>query len=97
MESKYIIIPQKNFERKLNLFYKKDKDLYAIIIHIMEKLEINPFDRTLHTHKVNSVRGNGTYSSRVTGNIRIIWIVQGSQIIILLDVGGYSGSKKVYK
>ena len=97
MESKYIVIPQKSFERKLHLFYKKDRDLYTLIIRVMGKLEVNPFDRLLHTHKVNSVKDNGAYSSRVTGNIRIIWVVQGSQIIILLDVGGHSGSKKVYK
>ncbi len=97
MLNRYTVIPQRGFERKLHLFYKKDRDLYAHIILVMGELEINPFDRHLRTHKVNSVKGEDAYSSRVTGDIRIIWIVQDSQIIILLDVGGHSGSKKVYK
>lgn len=44
------------------------------------------------------------FSSRVTGNLRIIWRYaekEGSlkelQIISLVDVGGHSGAKKVYK
>lgn len=97
MENRYIVIPQKSFERKLHLFYKKDRNLYILIVRVMNKLEINPFDRHLRTHKVNSVKENEVFSSRVTGNIRIIWIIQGSQILLLLDVGGHSGSGKVYK
>jgi mRNA-degrading endonuclease YafQ of YafQ-DinJ toxin-antitoxin module len=41
----------------------------------------------------------GVYSSSISGDLRIIWEFSENEINIidLLDIGGHSGSKSVYK
>lgn len=52
----------------------------------------------LRTHTVNSKLYKEAYPSRVTKDIRIIWIFDGERNgIMLLSIGGHSGSAKVYK
>ncbi len=63
---------------------------------VME-LSINPKQRSLKTHKVTLPRLGEVYSSRVTGDVRIIWeYASGKAILMLIDIGGHSGSKSVY-
>jgi mRNA-degrading endonuclease YafQ of YafQ-DinJ toxin-antitoxin module len=58
----------------------------------------NPFDIRLKTHKVNLSGYGILYSSKVTSDIRIIWELDNEQItIIVLDIGGHSGRRGVYK
>ena len=63
------------------------------------KLASNPLHPSLESHKVNTPKHGVQWSSRITGDIRIIWKYGTSErlIIILLDIGGHSGSHKVYK
>ena len=46
-----------------------------------------------------SRRGKRVYSSAVTGDLRILWQFHPTEAdtIELLDIGGHSGSKKVYR
>jgi mRNA-degrading endonuclease YafQ of YafQ-DinJ toxin-antitoxin module len=58
----------------------------------------NPFIPELHTHKVISKEFGSAFSSRVNGDIRIIWNYDkfGVMTILLLDLGGHSGFGRVY-
>ncbi len=54
----------------------------------------DPMNPSLRSHKVGNY-----WSSRVTGDIRIIWEYGNDDkvnVIEILDVGGHSGSNKVY-
>lgn len=57
-----------------------------------------PFYPSLHTHKVISKNFGEQYSSRVTGDIRIIWCFHENHVLTLLvlDIGTHSGSHRVY-
>lgn len=95
----YKIAATKPFDRQYQKFIKKNKELVQNIIDVIEKLRINPFQSTLKTHKVVSRKYGETYSSSITGDLRIIWCFDNKQIliIILLDIGSHSGSRRVYK
>lgn len=90
------------FTQKAARKYKKlvlnNKILQKRIQEALVVLIVNQFDKGLATHKVKISNYGLVYSSRVTGDIRLIWEYDGDQItIILLDIGGHSGSSAVYK
>ncbi len=87
------------FLKKVKKIVSKNKDFKKIIFKVIQILEINPFDLKLKSHKIIRKNGNPAFSSRVSGDIRIIWKFQKNQPIILdiLDIGGHSGKDKVYK
>ena len=95
----YKLRPTKYFARKYKQYKKRDSQLISQIRITTKELRTNPFSSSLFTHKVNTSKFGITWSSRVTGDIRIIWDFDGDEInvIDLFDVGGHSGSKKVYK
>lgn len=83
--------------KKYSKLTSKDSRLKDILRPVLNKLQLDPFYPGLRTHKVNSKRYGVKRSSRVTGDIRIIWEFYNSKIYIhLLDIGGHSGSGKVY-
>lgn len=65
----------------------------------LQKLAFNPTHPSLHSHKVNTLAHGQRWSSSVTGDIRIIWDYDSENrlIILLLDIGGHSGTYNVYK
>ena len=94
----------KRFVRKYIKLVKRNKKLEKAFDITFDILAKNPSDKHLRSHKVIDVDGNKAFSSRVTGDIRIIWHYAGNangikelQIISLIDVGGHEGGKKVYK
>lgn len=62
-------------------------------------METDPKAPSLKSHMVNSSRHGKRWSSRVTGDLRIIWDFNKDKINILdiLDLGGHSGKNKVYR
>lgn len=66
---------------------------------MFEQLERDPTARTLRSHKVLDSDGKPAFSSYVTGDLRIIWRYAEDELDVLdlTDVGGHSGSKKVYR
>ncbi len=69
----------------------------------LEKLSENPLDSSLKSHKVSSKNYGKAWSSRIDGDIRIIWQLRiiwqysNKKIeIFVLDIGGHSGFKRVY-
>ncbi len=77
---------------------KNNSDLKSKTILTFEYLQVNPFLSNLKTHKVNSKIKKGVFSSRISGDIRIIWEFSETKVEVLdlLDIGGHSGSKGVY-
>ena len=67
---------------------------------VLIKLKNNPFDTSLGTHKVISKRFDNKYSSKITGDLRLIWDfnleTEKLEIIEIYDIGGHSGTNGVY-
>ena len=87
-----------NFRKKYKKLVEKNKKLQNAIEKTLELLRSNPKYKSLKTHKVFLSQYGEVYSSFVTGDIRIIWIqIEEKLVILLLDIGGHSGSKGIYK
>lgn len=87
-----------NFRRKYIKFAEKNKKLQNSVQKTLDLLRVNPKYKSLKTHKVFLSQYGEVYSSFVTGDIRIIWIQIGNKLLILLlDIGGHSGGKSVYR
>jgi mRNA-degrading endonuclease YafQ of YafQ-DinJ toxin-antitoxin module len=95
--SKYNFSFHNKFLRKLKKLYKKDKFLYERVKTFLENLAEDPFYPGFKTHRIVVTDYGKVYSSRVTGDIRVIWNLENGCTILLLDIGGHEGSKKVYK
>jgi addiction module RelE/StbE family toxin len=76
----------------------KNKVLIKKINKTLVLLSKDPFYNSLKSHKVDTLESNDVWSSRVTGDVRIIWMYgEERKLIILLETGTHSGSNKVYK
>jgi mRNA-degrading endonuclease YafQ of YafQ-DinJ toxin-antitoxin module len=94
----YQLSPTPHFKKKYKKLMKNNSDLKSKTILTFEYLQVNPFLSNLKTHKVNSKIKKGVFSSRISGDIRIIWEFSETKVEVLdlLDIGGHSGSKGVY-
>ena len=94
----YLIKQSKQFKKSVLKLIQQQRlkleDLNLVII----KLSQDPFYKGLRTHKVNTKKLGLKYSSRVDGDLRIIWSFDSNKnlIIDLLDIGGHSGNRSVY-
>jgi mRNA-degrading endonuclease YafQ of YafQ-DinJ toxin-antitoxin module len=96
-ESKYNLQATTRFQREYKKVVKPNTLLEKKFVSVIEKLSVNPYMKSLKTHVVN-IRGFGRlYSSRVTGDIRILWNFKDDNLIILHRIGGHFGSLSVYK
>jgi mRNA-degrading endonuclease YafQ of YafQ-DinJ toxin-antitoxin module len=95
----YELKPTKYFTKKLQKFLKQNHTLKTKLSASFKILEQDPTDSKLRTHKVNTPKFGEANSSRITGDIRIIWIYGQNKevkILELLDIGGHSGNRGVY-
>ena len=62
-------------------------------------LKNDPFYPALKSHKVNTRNFGHKWSSRITGDLRVIWDFDGTEklIIILFAILKHSGSYREYK
>jgi mRNA-degrading endonuclease YafQ of YafQ-DinJ toxin-antitoxin module len=95
MERSYTIRTEPGFDRSLKKLVKNNLKFRIQIKKVLKILATKPFDTRLKTHKVYTKNLGEAFSSRVTGDIRILWIFSGSEqyIILCLTVGGHD---KVY-
>lgn len=95
----YTLRPAVFFERQYKKIIKHNEILRSKVEKTFLLLKENPLHTSLRTRKVSTPSHGVRYSSRVTGDIRIIWDYDSSDelVILLLDIGGHSGSRKVYK
>jgi len=88
-----------SYKDSLDKLVKTDELLKKRVTNALRKLSLDPTHSSLRSHKVNTPDHGVCWSSWVTGDIRVIWKYGSSErlIIILFDIGGHSGSHKVYK
>ena len=86
------------FKRKVKKLTRRDQKLSAQFKSTLNLLAADPTDSRLRSHKV-SYRGQETFSSSVTGDLRIIWTYSNDEVDVLdiLDAGGHEGSESVYR
>ena len=98
MTTRYSLNIFPSFERRFKKFAKKNKKLGELTIRILNNIAEDPFYSSLKTHKVDSKYLKGVYSSRLTGDLRIIWSFDKKRVwvIDIYDIGGHEGSNKVY-
>ena len=92
------LIPSPKFERRARKLLKNNPQLKKAFDKTIRQLADDPFYSGLKTHRVD-IAGEKPFSSTVTGDLRILWEFSENRVnvIDLLDFGGHSGSKKVYR
>lgn len=94
---KYILQFTIEFEKRLQIVKKKDSRIFAKVKKTVEILSDKPDYPSLNTHLVNTSKYGKCFSSRVTGNLRILWIYKKNRLVILvLTLGDHSGKNRVY-
>ena len=88
-----------SYKDSLDKLVKTDVLMKKRLTVALKKLSLDPTHPSLRSHKVNTPDHGICWSSRVTGDIRIIWDYDSSKrlVILLIDIGRHSGSRKVYK
>jgi mRNA-degrading endonuclease RelE of RelBE toxin-antitoxin system len=87
----------KNFERKSSKLFQKDNSMRKRFYKTLKKVLNDPFYKGLRTYKVNTSKWGQIYSSRITGDIRVLWDFSENKLkILIIDIGGHEGSKAVY-
>lgn len=85
----FAIVYSKSFKKQYKKLIKNNPQMEKRIDTALMKLSQNPEQIS---HKVGNF-----WSSRVTGDIRIIWeYKQGELTLLLLKIGGHSGKNSVY-
>ena len=98
MNNKYELKITSKAARRYKKLIANNKQLQKKVQDTLSLLVDDPFHNKLKTHKVQISNYGNVYSSSITGDIRIIWDFEKEKVtIILLDIGGHSGSKGVYK
>jgi mRNA-degrading endonuclease YafQ of YafQ-DinJ toxin-antitoxin module len=97
--NRYKVAFSTNFQRVYTKLTKKDKLLAGRIRKVIKLLAKDPSYKALRTHKVNTKCYGHAFSSRVTGDKRIIWDFDKnkSATILVLSIGGHSGGARIYK
>lgn len=82
----------KYFNKKAKKLTKNNFKLALKIADVVLDLSEDPLLPSLLSHKVNTPKFGECFSSRVTGDIRIIWRYDSNnrlEILELLDLGGH--------
>ncbi|MFZ2152624.1 MAG: hypothetical protein WAV41_01020 [Microgenomates group bacterium] len=89
----------KIFLQKQQKLAKTDHQLAQKVYRVLQILETDPKNLSLHSHKVSTKNFGTAWSSSVTGDIRIIWNYdsQNNLVIFIPTLGSHSGKDKVYK
>ncbi len=92
--------PLPHFKRRYKKLTKRDAQLEDKLKTTLYRLAENPQDPVLKSHKVIArYDAKPAMSSALTGDLRIIWRYAEDglvDVIDLVDLGGHSGSTKVY-
>jgi mRNA-degrading endonuclease YafQ of YafQ-DinJ toxin-antitoxin module len=74
------------------------KVLIKSLSKVLETLKSEPFYPSLKTHKVDIPDQKSVYSSRITGDWRLIWEFddEDNMVILCLKLGTHGGANQVY-
>lgn len=85
--NKYQFNTTKDFAQRLEKYLKNNSLIKKKVRITLKLLQANPFTSNLHTHKVRTRNYGSRYSSRVTGDLRIIWdFIDENTIILLITI-----------
>lgn len=95
----YKLTSRKDFLKKAKKFVKNNRRNRDKLDKTISLLVANPYNLILKTHRVQHRFAGKAFSSRITGDIRVIWDFthDNQNTIILIDLGGHSGKNKVYR
>ncbi len=93
---KYTLYISPQAQRDIKIFKKKSSKIFQKIISVLNALSESPFNQRLRTHKVQTSKHGVVYSTRITGDLRIIWNYKDDEIIVVITIGGHSGKNSVY-
>jgi mRNA-degrading endonuclease YafQ of YafQ-DinJ toxin-antitoxin module len=87
------------YEKEVYKLLKKNPSLRPHVRKTLKLLSVNPHHPSLHSHKVTTHEFEGVWSSRITGDLRILWQYSSFEIRLILihKIGGHSGKNRVYK
>lgn len=94
--NKYTVEFSPDFNKSYEKLTRNNKSLKKSIRRAVNILSNDPFYPGLKTHKAGTRLYGEKYSSRVTGDIRIIWDFIDGKIILLITLGGHDAGG-VYK
>ena len=96
---RYIVDSTKHFQRRYKRLIRGQKTMERKIKDTLFLLSVDPFYKSLRTHKVNTRNYEEAFSSGVTSDVRIIWNFdkQRKAVILALSIGGHSGKNRVYR
>lgn len=94
----YDLVFSKYYIKKVKKIVGKNKLLGELILNKLNELSLNPNNPKLRTHTVDAMFFGTCNSSRINGDLRIIWRYDSNRFTILniLNIGGHSGTHKVY-
>lgn len=95
----YILRFLDSFNPTYNAIVKGDREKEKRTKKTLNFLRHDPFYPSLKSHKVNTKSFGERWSSRITGDIRIIWDFYEAekQIILLFTITKHSGTHREYK
>ncbi len=79
--------------------YKKlsrDSKLKVQMRKVLERLQTDPFQLPLKTHKVDVPSLGSIYSSKVTGDLRLLWVFDQEDNLVIIAIR-LQGHDTVYK
>lgn len=96
-KKEYSLSYSSRFDRDYRKLVKFNSRLEKRIIKALKQLCIDPFYAGLKTHVVDIPKLGKIYSSKITGDLRVIWGLKEGRVIFLYRIGGHSGSSNVYQ
>lgn len=86
------------YETNYDRLCKNNNRLKQRIGIILKLLSLDPHHHSLKSHKVYAKDIGEAWSSSVTGDLRLIWLYDSDNrlIILVLNLGGHSGKNRVY-
>lgn len=95
---KYSLKFDKLFTKTFLKNFKTDKILIKALTKTLDSLRFDPFSISLKTHKVDIPDQNAVFSSRITGDWRLIWEFDelDNMVILCLKLGTHGGGNQVY-
>jgi len=96
-KTKYRLSYSSKFGRDYRKLVRGNRRLAKRVVKAVGQLCADPFYPGLKTHTVNIPKTGKFYTSRITGDLRILWTLKEDNIIFLYRIGGHSGGLNVYK
>ena len=97
--SVYTLRSSVTFIRNFKKLTRRNRNLRNNYRKTLNQLKVDPYYPSLKTYIINDPIRGQVNSSRITGDLRVIWNFDKDKkkIILLLATGGHSGGRAVYK